>query len=90
MFVLAKKQQYLALHYSSYYRVYGQQVCSSRLCASQSGNWLTVYFDDSREWTDYVDLPTSDDKLIRAYNFTVIDNEGKLYINSLNGYLFEK
>ncbi|MBQ0035140.1 MAG: DUF4153 domain-containing protein [Bacteroidales bacterium] len=56
----------------------------------QTGKRITVYFDDAHNWTDYVDLPTSDDKLIRAYNFTVVDNEGKLYINSLNGYLFSK
>lgn len=57
---------------------------------TRSDKWFAVYFDDSREWIDYVDLPTSDGQLIRAYNFTVVDNEGKLYINSLNGYLFSK
>lgn len=51
--------------------------------------WYIVHFDETQEGNT-VELYTDKGQLIIADGLTIIDNEGKLYINYLNGYLFEK
>lgn len=51
--------------------------------------WYTVHFDDGQTG-DNVKLYTDDNQLIIAHGLTIVDHEGKLYINYLYGYIFEK
>lgn len=55
----------------------------------RNNKWYTIHFDDTQTG-DNVKLYTDDNQLIITNGFTIIEYEGKLYINYLNGYLFEK